>query len=203
MLIYFAAFAGAVQMIAPDHWLPLSVFSWQRGWRVSSTVLFSLFFFVLHVALGLGLYLAFAHPLSLVTENHLAIFTVCFLGVLGLLRAFHFSKLGYIIHRAPRWNNKSLGGAKSLLLFLGPSEMLIPVLMKARMDQVGFRIPVVAFFLGTVLAGSLLVASSRLLWNRPTMLPKAVHWAHGKLAAYPAALGALMGGLLLMHFMNH
>jgi hypothetical protein len=200
-LIIFAALMGAVQMVAPDRWMPLSVFAWQRGWTVSRTTLVAFPMFLLHVLLGWALYLLFQSPLSHVAEKNLAGFTFLLLGGLGLLRAVHFARMGHVIHRNPRWLNGRLNkvsrGWLPILFFLGPSEMVLPVLMKARMDQMDPGFLLLAFFAATVVSGSVLVGSARLSWNRPSVLPRAVDWCNSKVAAYPVVVSVLVGVVLL------
>jgi hypothetical protein len=206
-LIVFAALAGAIQMVAPDRWMPISVFAWQRGWTISRTSLMAFPMFFVHVLLGCALYLALQTPLSHVAEKNLAGFTFLLLGGFGLLRAVHFSRMGHVIHRNPRWysqgQNKATRGWLPLLVFLGPSEMVLPVLMKARMDQMDPGFLLIIFLAATVVSGSFLVSYARLSWNRPSLLPRAVEWCNSKIAAYPVALSALVGMLLLTSFFRH
>jgi hypothetical protein len=202
-LIVFAALAGAVQMVAPDHWMPISVFAWQRGWTVSRTSLIAFPLFLLHVLLGCALYLILQTPLSHVSEKNLAGFTFLLLGGFGLLRAVHFARMGHVIHRNPRWHNKASRGWLPLLFFLGPSEMVLPLLMKAHMDQMDPGFLLVVFFAATVVSGSMLVGWARLSWNRPSFLPRAVDWCNSKIAAYPVAISAAVGILLLSNFFRH
>jgi hypothetical protein len=199
-LIVFAALAGAVQMVAPDRWMPISVFAWQRGWTVSRSALFAFPLFLFHVLLGLGLYLALQTPLSHIREKNLAGFTFLLLGGFGLIRAVHFARMGHVIHRNPRWHNKALRGWLPLLFFLGPSEMVLPVLMKAHIDEMDPGFLLLVFFAATVVSGSILVGWARLSWNRPSFLPRAVDWCNSKIAAYPVAVSALVGVLLLSNF---
>ena len=158
--------------------------------------------FLLHVLLGWALYLLLQTPLSYVAEKNLAGFTFLLLGAFGLLRAVHFARMGHVIHRNPRWLNKATHGWLPIL-FLGPSEMVLPVLMKAHMDQMDPGFLLVVFFAATVASGSLLVGSARLSWNRPSFLPRAVDWCNSKVAAYPVVVSALVGMLLLTSFFRH
>jgi hypothetical protein len=205
-LIVFAALVGAVQMVAPDHWMPISVYAWQRGWTIPKTTLFAFPLFLLHVLLGCALYLALQTPLSHVAEKNLAGFTFLLLGGFGLLRAVHFARMGHVIHRNPRWlsqGRKTVHGWWPLLFFLGPSEMVLPVLMKARMDHLEPTFLVLFFFAMTVVSGSVLVGWARLSWNRPSFLPRAVEWCNSRVAAYPVAVSALVGMLFLTSFFRH
>jgi hypothetical protein len=202
-LIIFAALAGAIQMVAPDHWMPLSVFAWQRGWTVSRSTLLAFPLYLFHVLLGCLLYFALQTPLSRIQEKNLAGFTFLLLGGFGLLRAVHFSRMGYVIHRNPRRHNKATRGWLPILVFLGPSEMVIPVLMKARIDEMDPGFLLVVFFAATLVTGSLIVAWARLSWNRPSFLPRAVDWCNSKIAAYPVAACAFVGVLLLSNFFRH
>jgi hypothetical protein len=192
-LILFAAFAGAIQMVAPDHWMPASIFSWQRGWTVSRTVLFAAFLALVHVLSGCFLYWAFDGLLAHIPETHLSLFTFLLVAGFGLIRTLRFSRVRQVIHRTPRFRT----GFMAVLWLLGPSEMVIPVLLKADLHQMTIGFPLLVFFAATWSAGSLCIGVSRLLWNRPSFLPRTVDWCQKQFAAYPVAAGALVSVLLV------
>src|ERR1700746_4099076 len=98
-IYFFAALAGAAQMMAPDRWMPASVFAWQKGWRLGRISAFSLLIFTVHVGLGFGLYAALAKLLVSVSEENLGIFSLLFLGLIGTVRAIRFTRLREILYR--------------------------------------------------------------------------------------------------------
>ena len=79
-IYFFAALAGGVQTIAPDRWMPISVFVWQKGWSSWRIAAFSFLIFTLHVGLGFALYAGLAGLLSAISEDNLGIFSLLFLG---------------------------------------------------------------------------------------------------------------------------
>ena len=189
----FAALAGAAQMIAPDRWMPASVFAWQKGWKSVRIAAFSLLIFSVHVGLGFGLYAVLARLLSAVSEDNLAIFSLLFLGLIGTVRAIRFSRFREILYRGPRVS----AVIYTLLSLLGPSEMIIPVLMKARADGIPPLPALLPFWAGTCLAGFAMLIMARARWNEPMALPRAIQWCQSRVSALPMAAGALVGVVLM------
>ena len=52
MLLLLSAFAGAIHVLSPDHWMPASILAWQRGWKLSKVSSFAAGVLLVHVALG-------------------------------------------------------------------------------------------------------------------------------------------------------
>ncbi len=190
----FAAVCGAIQMVAPDRWMPASVFVWRRGWKFSKLAGFSLMSGSAHVLLGLVLYLALAKCFALVPENSLGVFSLLFLGAIGTLRAIRFSRFREVLFR----DSHSTHIVGALISLVGPSEMIIPVLMKAHMDEAPLLPVVGAFWVGTCLAGVFGLVIARARWNQPMALPSAVQWAQSRMAAIPMAAGAVVGLVLIV-----
>jgi hypothetical protein len=199
ILILFAAFAGAVQMIAPDHWMPASLLTWQRGWRMSQTILLSFALSLAHVLSGFALYLLFQPLLARVSESHLSAFTFILIGVAGIIRALRFSPVRQVLYRSSRLGR----GLIAVFTLMGPSEMLIPVLMKAHIDQMDFGFLLVVFFTATWAAGTVFTVMSRAHWNRPSALPRSLDWCQSRMAAYPWVAAASVGIVFLTSLFKH
>lgn len=193
-LIVFAALAGAVQMVAPDRWMPASVFVWRRGWHLDKLAGFSFMIFSVHVVLGFAIFAALAKVFAGVPENLLGVFSLIFLGSIGTVRAVRFSRFREVLYRDPQ----SRRVMYALMSLIGPSEMVIPVLMKARLDGIPMIPVLISFWLGTCLAGLMALSIARVRWNRPMALPSAVQWAQSRVATIPMAAGALVGLVLIV-----
>ena len=59
LIIFFFMVLGALHVLGPDHWLPASVLAWQKKWKFSKTILFSIVAFFSHVLTGYLLFLVF------------------------------------------------------------------------------------------------------------------------------------------------
>src|SRR4051794_27706104 len=64
LLIFLSALAGGLHVLAPDHWVPSSLLSWQRGWRFPRAALFAALAFVAHVGSGFLIYAVTIAPLG-------------------------------------------------------------------------------------------------------------------------------------------
>ena len=160
-LFLFTALAGAAQMIAPDRWMPASVFAWQKGWKTGRIAAFSLLIFTVHVALGFAIYLALSKLLNEVPEEALGVFTLAFLGLIGTVRAIRFSRFREILYRGPQIS----AVIYTLISLLGPSEMVVPVLMKARSEGVPMLPALLPFWAGTCVIGFVVLLVARSRWN--------------------------------------
>jgi hypothetical protein len=198
-LIIFAAFAGAIQMVAPDHWMPASLLSWQRGWRLSRVMILSFILSLVHVASGFGLYLLLQPLLARVPESRLSAFTVLLIGIVGIIRALRFSPVRQVLQRSSRLGR----GLRAVFTLLGPSEMIIPLLMKASMDQMDFGFPILIFFAATWLTGTVFISVARVYWNRPFALPRSLDWCQSRMAVYPWVAAASVGVIFLTSFIKH
>ncbi|HUP58255.1 MAG TPA: hypothetical protein VM598_12435 [Bdellovibrionota bacterium] len=92
-LILLSAMAGAVHVLAPDHWFPASLLAWRSGWRNRSLAAFTAVALILHVALGLLIYFAFYDFLHAFASARLFAFTLALVCLVGLIRAFRFAKV--------------------------------------------------------------------------------------------------------------
>lgn len=193
-LLVFAAIAGAIQMVAPDRWMPTSVLAWQKGWRTTTLLRFSLFSSSVHLVLGFLIYELIALlPISLTSES-LGIFTLIFLGIIGAIRAFRFSGVRELLFRS----SDSRRAVYSILSLLGPSEMVAPVLLKARSQGMPLVPMLVAMLFGSWIAVFPILSIARASWSRPMALPSAVQWSRSRMAALPMLAGALVGIALMI-----
>lgn len=189
LLILISALAGALHVLAPDHWVPASLLSWQRRWSVAASVAFASLALTAHVLLGAAIYFAFDDWLRQIAPA--ALFPAAMVFVIGVmvLRSFRFSRL----HDVQRLGPHSWWGALSVLLLLGPCESVVPIFLKASSLGAGYLLPLVAFLTGSVLTGCALVVGGRFVWNRPYWLMSAFDRANARLAALPVAAGVTLG----------
>jgi hypothetical protein len=197
-LLLFAFLAGAVQMVAPDRWAPGSILAWQKSWGTVRIAAFSIVIFALHVALGYGLYELFLYlpfdVLGGIHDDSLAAFTLLFLGIVGLARMYRFSKIREDLYHAPH-SRRTLYTVISLL---GPSEMVIPVLYKARLDGMPPLPMLLSLLAGTCAVGFVILMIARAYLNRPFVLPQMLDWCQSRRAALPMAFGTVAGIILLV-----
>lgn len=176
--------------------MPASVFAWQRGWRFSKLMGFTFGAYAVHVILGALVFGALSGILSWIPESMLGAFTIIFLGAVGTVRIFRFNRIREILYR----NKDQRRVLLTLLSLLGPSEMAVPIFMKAKLDGVPMAPIFGAFAAGTWLAGLMAVTISRALWNRPLMLPRAVQWYQSsvaRVAILPVSVGTVVGIVLI------
>ncbi|OFZ54803.1 MAG: hypothetical protein A2428_03500 [Bdellovibrionales bacterium RIFOXYC1_FULL_54_43] len=194
MLILLSAVAGAIHVLTPDHWLPSSVLSWQRGWRFPRIMGFTLFAFTLHVLAGFGIYFVMFHFVSDIPPANL--FSVALiLVILGtILRGLRFNRMREVVGVGPR----SRWGIFAVLSLLGPCESIIPIFIKARQLGFGYMEPMAAFLLGTFLAGTAAILFTRVAWNLPHWFPRTMNWAHQRMATVPFLAGVALGLSFLM-----
>lgn len=193
-MMLLAALAGAVHVMAPDHWMPTSILSWQRGWTWPRTVAFATGSFLLHILMGVAIFYGF-HPFLMMLDSHFLLGFGLFLVVsVMFLRLVRFSRIQEVL----RSGSQSIWGSFATLSLLGPCESIIPILIKSGQLGMGYATPLLAFALGTVVAGCAAVLSGHLMWNRPLGLPLGLAWAQRSSAVLPVIAGLTAGlGVLL------
>lgn len=187
--VAMAGLAGAVHVLSPDHWLPASVLSWQRGWGVRKTTRFAFAVLLGHVVLGALIFFV-ANPFI----RHLGANVQMGIGLawvaLGLLfRMLRFSRIGEVLRGGPR----SRWGMLTVMTLLGPCESIFPVLVKAGLLGIGYPAAIAAYLGGTLLVGGAFVVGARLLWDRPLWLPRGVSWAYRPVSIFPVGAGMALG----------
>ncbi len=184
---------GAAHMLSPDHWVPVSVQAWQKSWRFRFTALISFLLISLHILLGLILFLSLKKIFILLDSTSLIAFTVLWTVSFTYLRSQRFSRLHTLLWGGPKLHWKII----SLLLFLGPSESLIPVLIKAHSMQINFLYPILAYWAGSVLLGCPLMILGQILTDRPLGLPQQIQLAQKKYVSIPSAALTAIGLIVL------
>jgi hypothetical protein len=191
--IGLACFAGAIHMVSPDHWVPFSVMSWQRGWRFPRLFGASLLLSLAHVGLAFLIYLALQFFLNPIPASSLVIFAGVLVATLALVRTLRFDRIGEVFGGGGR--KKSVYGLSTVLSLLGPSEVLLPILMKARMIGVARETVLAGFTLGTLSAILFLALASHLAWNQPSRLPRLLSLTRSRFALAPMSVGIALAVL--------
>jgi hypothetical protein len=172
MLLAISFLLGAVHVLAPDHWVPLSLQVWQRSWDASRIRSVAAQFFLLHVLTGLLAALILSEWASSLGDDTLFGFSLAVVVGFAGFRFLRFSRLREAFLAGPQ-SKRGLLAAWSLL---GPAESLIPVVLKSNQIGQGFWQPAAAYALGTLLAGTALVSIGRRIWNQPRLLAQAYAW---------------------------
>ncbi|MCM2324214.1 MAG: hypothetical protein NDJ90_13230 [Oligoflexia bacterium] len=188
------ALAGALHVIAPDHWVPASLLSWQRRWRLSRIAGFAALAFGLHVALGFLLFYLFGEAVWEMASSNLLVFSLILVAGVAAIRAFRFQRIREVLASG----GSGIWGVFMVFSLLGPCESLIPILIKSRQLGAGLLLPLVAFYAGTLLAGGALIFFGKGLWNRPHWLPRGLYAGTQRLATVPVIACVAVGLALLL-----
>lgn len=149
--------------------------------RVSLT---SLLLLILHLTAGYFIYCGFSFLSFLMDDSTLFKLSLVVVLASWIYRSSRLDKIDTVLlgnlKRSP--GIFELWGAEAVVLYLGPCEALLPVLVKARQMGDGlFGVvlgALVAFSAGTLIIGLLLITFSRDFWNRPVWLTRGIQWAH-------------------------
>lgn len=185
--------AGAAQTLAPDHWFPLAVMAWQRGWGKRTSLFHTWLLLAVHVFLGAALFFLM-EPLWDQWSSKTALRVAIGVVVIGVLvRAYRLVRVREVARAgvSGRW---AFYASVSLL---GPSEALLPVMVKARELGTGYLLPMAAFGLGTTIVGVYLVFQSRSLMSKPLGLPRVLGWAETSMSVLPTAMALTFGIIFL------
>jgi len=191
---FICLLGGAVHILAPDHWVPVSILSWQHGWRLSRLTAFVFLAFLFHVLLGFLIYWLLQSLIFRVPASAFWIYTVFLIGSVAMVRGIRFKKIRDIL----RSGSGGFWGIMTVFSFLGPCESIIPILLKARHLGTGYMVPVLAFLLGTVVAGMVLITGGQRAWNRPLWLPRGVQWFGNGAMTFPVMAGVMLSLALLL-----
>jgi hypothetical protein len=192
MMFVLSALSGAVHVLAPDHWLPTSAVSWQRGWSFKRSLAVTLAALSMHVALGFFLFLGF---LSLrgtwLPEDETALLGAAFAVVclMLLIRMSRLRRLRDVLLAGP----KSPWAIVAIFSLLGPCEYLLPILLKSNQLGLGYLVPCVGFGVGSLVASAMLVNLGQKLWNRPFWLPRSLFWGQKPKAMIPVLTCLVVG----------
>jgi hypothetical protein len=194
LMILLSALAGAVHVLAPDHWVPGSILAWQRGWRAPRIALFSVFALGFHVLLGFVIYFLMSDWIAAIDANRLFAFSIAFVAVVTLLRGFRFSRVKEVFNAG----RNGVWGLFAVISILGPCESIIPVFVKAGHLGMGYLVPFCAFLFGTVATGTVLMLAGGAVWNRPYLLPRGLQLARHRAAVIPVVAGLALGFRFLL-----
>ena len=188
-VIYFSLMAGAVHALAPDHWIPSSVLIWQRGWSNLRSTVFAAVMYLMHILMGAMIYFAFDKLLFKIDSARMVTFTMVLVFAVLLARLFRFSRIREVLRAGPN----SLWGVFAVISLLGPCESIIPVLLRTRQMGVGYLPAFVAFAVGTMTSGIIMVLMGRSIWNRPMWLPRGIRIASRSSVVLPVIAMLALG----------
>ena len=198
VLLLLSLVAGGLHVIAPDHWLPASIWAWKLSWTLKRTAIFSAILLGLHAVAGAAIFIVFQKAgqwfgftefVNRVEGPGLLIFAISITWLGMIIRLVRYPRVREVLHSGPRnpW------GLVTVVSLLGPCESIIPILMKAKTVGVGYGLPLAAFVIGTWGVGISAVLYGRLRWNRPFQLPYGLRTARQVTALLPVTLGLLLG----------
>ena len=197
-MITVALIVGALHVLAPDHWVPLSLFSWQKGWGVRKTRNAGLQLFGSHLLFGFVLALVLAKGSTGMDHHQLMILSLTLVSAVTLIRVFRFSRLKEAFSSGPH-SKRGILAAWSLL---GPAESLIPIVLRSEELGFGYFGAFLAYSCGTLLAGLSLVFWGRSVWNRPWILPRSWLFLQRSAPVIPA-IALLITGISVWVQMPH
>ena len=182
VIVLLAALAGGIHVFGMDHWLPVSVLAWQKGWRVSRTVIFSFIAFFSHVLTGYILYRVLRGGLIDLSDRTLSLVALVIMFILMLARELRFGKMLNLF----RVGHQGVSGSFFALSILGPCEILLPFFIKINALGVNAFVPFIAFLGGTWVVGISLVLMGRRRCNRPIWLPLRLNFAQRQGISIPS-----------------
>jgi hypothetical protein len=189
IILVLSAFAGALHIVAPDHWVPVSVLSWQRRWTKSRTIVISLLLLALHVLAGAGIYLllhrfCLAVPsVSRWSVDRIFVMSLVLVAFCAAIRGSRFNRIGEVFRAGPH----GAWGTLAVLSLLGPCEWMLPILIKAAQIGMGFFLPFAFFLGGTLLTGAVCVSLGQRIWNRPMLFSRSMEWIRRAKPIFPVA----------------
>jgi hypothetical protein len=192
MILLLSALAGAVHVLAPDHWIPLSLKSWKERWNPLKSLGISSAVFGLHVAVGFLIYLGLEHLVRLDSSHFFwAVGIVC---IAAAARSWRFSRLSEVLKPSAQPRDEWL----RILLFVGPCESIVPIFLKARELGLGYLSVFGAFTLGTLIAGCFLVLVGPVFWNHPLRLSHLLRGPGQRKIALPVIAAVSVGLVMLL-----
>ena len=183
--------AGTAQAVSPDRWMPLSIHSWQRGWKSERALRVGALLASIHVALGVLLFFLILPLLRQLNPNSVSVLAAAVILGGSFARLFRFRRMREVLGSGiqGRW------GVPAVLSLMGPCELALPLLLKAGMSGHGYFVATLGLLSGTLLGVLSLASLFRRSWNVPTRLAALVEWTQGPGVAVPTA--ALSMGVIL------
>jgi hypothetical protein len=188
-ILWISFLAGAVHVMAPDHWLPASVVAWQRRWRTGQAARFAAFAFAFHILLGAFVYFIFDTFLRTLDSGPLFFAALGLVSAVMFVRMYRFSRVREVLRAGPG----SSWGMIAVFSLLGPCESIIPIMIKSGQVGIGFLTPILAFTAGTLVSGTACVLVGRYLWDQPVLLPRGISLAQTKIATMPLFAVLMLG----------
>jgi len=183
------ALLGAFHTLSPDHWVPLSVLSWQRGLTRKQIAFQSLQLVALHLALAGGLFVVLSPILSASSLGSATILRIgaALVAAVVVIRMRRLERMVEVF----RGGFSGKGALWTTFSLLGPAESLVPLMIKAKAD--GVTVLGVAGLYGLLTYGTLtgLALLGHRYWSDPTRLARGVSLVLRPSFAFPlaAALG--------------
>lgn len=178
-------------MLMPDHWVPSSLISWQRGWRGGSTLAFVAALTVLHVLAGAAIFFIYLKLAQLCLESpgDLLAWAFFFAAPFSLLRVIRYPSISTVLQLC----RSGVRPWARILSLIGVCEFVMPLMMKGRLLGIGYALPLGYFLLGSLLCAALAVPLGRRLWNRPLWMTEWLGQLQSRAAAVPMFAGLLVG----------
>lgn len=188
LLVLISFLVGVIQTFSPDHWVPLSLMSWKKRWDTWKNIGVVGVSFFFHILSGFFIFLLFRNWLLQLSWQKLLILSEVSLLTAASLRWFRFTqrKNVLVIGQNQVW------GGLTVLSLLGPSESLVPILVKSHQMGTGYLLPLIFFGVGSWLAGVLLVRIGKFVWNRPLLFTQTFGWIYQKGISFPMTASLLM-----------
>lgn len=198
--LFLSALAGAIHVLAPDHWIPLSLKSWQQRWNPGKTFALSTLVLGLHVGAGFLIYLALERVVRFDSTHFFwAVGVVC---AAAAIRALRFPRLGDVLKSSPAISPMASPMTSKdwarILLLIGPCESIIPIFLKARELGLGYLSVFGAFTAGTLVAGCALILAGPVFWNHPLRLSNLMRGPRQRWIALPVVAAVSLGIVALM-----
>ena len=186
--------AGLVHVIAPDHWVPASILSWQRRWAFARTGAFVAAIHAAHLLLGFVIFYAFADIMARIPPSRLFIFAFVLVATVAVVRALRFGRIREVV----RSGTDSFWGGMAVFSLLGPCESVIPVFVKGYQMGSGYLAPLLAFAAGTLIGAVCLTWFGQLIWRQPRLLPRGLSWFQERHKMIPLSASIAVGIMLLL-----
>lgn len=197
LFFVLTALVGVFHVWSPDHWLPLSVVSWQKRWSFLRTTTVWTLACALHCALGLVLALAAAPALRLWDGSSVFLLSLGLVLLMTLLRSRRLSRLQEVLRSGTlgRW------GVYVTIGLLGPAELMLPIAVKGQQLDLSSALlfKAAALFSAATWAaglGAVLVGRSR--WDVPMALPLAVSRSTRQVSSVPFLVSLGVGLSIFM-----
>jgi len=194
LLLGLSFLAGGLHVLSPDHWFAVSVFSWQKRWRLGRAALFASLVFLAHLIAGALLFFVLPKGVVELKSGLLFLLSLGLVMVFVVLRALHFDRVIEVV----RSGGQGRWALMTLLSLIGPCEFLLPILIKSAQLQVEPLLTFGAFSAGTLLFGNAITLWGHHRWSVPFALPRGLRRAYQGSTLLPLTAGVLAGLALIV-----